>query len=68
MRDPTLSNNTNLAMLQLEERKRALLTLNIKVKCHQFTTVEQATGFVDKTVAALDKRLDSGDLWEIDDE
>lgn len=68
MIDPTLPQDSKGATEALEQRKIALLTLHSKSLEHNYTQAFQVTGHINNMIDNIDSRIESGDLWSIEDE
>ena len=62
--DHDLPHDKNGAVEALKQRKIALMQLFQTILDDDYTTVSQISGLINSTVDDIDKKLDSGVLWD----
>lgn len=68
MIDGTLPSDAQGATLALKQRILILLELQEEILDKCYTKGFEISGLITNKVEAIDKRIETGDLWEIEDE
>lgn len=68
MIDGTLPSDTQGATLALRQRILILLELQEEMLAANYTKGYEVSGLITTKVEEIDKRIETGDLWEIKDE
>lgn len=68
MHDGTLPNDTREATEALQQRKLILAEVLNEMLKHGYTQAFQVSGLINNKIDSIDKRIETGDLWEMEDE
>ena len=68
MTDGTLPSDTQGATNALKQRKLILAELHKEILEHSYVMAYEVAGLIDNKVDAINKHIENGDLWEMDDE
>ena len=68
MIDGTLPSDTQGATQALKQRKLILAELHAEILESSYVMAYEVTGLIDNKMDAINKRIETGELWEMDDE
>jgi hypothetical protein len=66
MIDGTLPSDTQGATVALKQRKLILAELYKEILEHSYVMAYEVTGLIDNKMDSINKRIETGELWEID--
>tara|TARA_R110000850_G_scaffold100316_7_gene207546 strand:+ start:4106 stop:4312 length:207 start_codon:yes stop_codon:yes gene_type:complete len=68
MIDGTLPSDTQGATQALKQRKLILAEVHAEILENSYVMAYEVTGLIDNKMDAINKRIETGELWEMDDE